>query len=149
MDFAFSDRVEQFRAELLDFMDEYVYPAEPVFREQVNHSGKPYFHPPVMEEPKTEARGRGLWNLFLPDPDWGAGLSNLDYAPMAEITGRSFIAPEALNCAAPDTGNMEILAQFGTSEQRERWLRPLLEGEIRSCFGMTEPEVASSDASNI
>ncbi len=149
MDFAFSNRLEELRAELLDFMAEYVYPAEPVFREQVHHSRNPYVHPPVMEELKTEARRRALWNLFLPDPEWGAGLSNLEYAPLAEITGRSFIAPEALNCAAPDTGNMEILAQFGTPEQQERWLRPLLDGEIRSCFGMTEPEVASSDATNI
>ena len=149
MDFAFSDRVQELRAELLQFMDEWVYPAESVFREQVHHSGNPYFHPPVMEELKAEARRRELWNLFLPDERWGAGLSNLEYAPLAEITGRSVIAPEALNCAAPDTGNMEILAQFGTPAQQERWLQPLLDGEIRSCFGMTEPEVASSDATNI
>lgn len=149
MDFAYSDRVEELRSELVDFMDSYVSPAEPVYREQVRHSGNPYFHPPVMEELKTEARGRGLWNLFLPDPHWGAALTNLEYAPLAEITGRSSIAPEALNCAAPDTGNMEILAHFGSREQQDRWLRPLLDGEIRSCFAMTEPEVASSDATNI
>src|SRR5215467_2384593 len=103
-----------------------------------------------MEELQREARSPGLWNLFLPDRRWGAGLSNLEYAPLAEITGQSpWIAPEALNCSAPDTGNMEILAEFGTPEQQDRWLRPLLEGEIRSCFCMTEPDVASSDATNI
>jgi len=149
VDFSFSTRVEQLRAELFDFMSGHVYPAEPVYREQVAASGKHHVSPPVMEQLKAEARRRGLWNLFLPESRWGAGLSNLEYAPLAEITGRSFIAPEALNCAAPDTGNMEILALFGTPEQQESWLRPLLDGEIRSCFGMTEPEVASSDATNI
>jgi acyl-CoA dehydrogenase len=131
-------------------MDEHVYPNEEVYWEQVKESGDPFFHPPVMEEMKEEARGRGLWNLFLPNERFGAGLTNLEYAPLAEITGHSpALAPEALNCAAPDTGNMELLAAFGTREQQERWLRPLLEGEIRSCFSMTEPEVASSDATNI
>jgi acyl-CoA dehydrogenase len=150
MDFGYSARVEELRAELLDFMDRHVYPAEAVHHEQVASQGDRHRTPPVMEELKTEARRRGLWNLFLPDARWGAGLSNLEYAPLAEITGRSpFLAPEALNCQAPDTGNMEILAQFGTPEQQERWLRPLLDGEIRSCFSMTEPEVASSDATNI
>jgi len=126
-----------------------VYPAEPVFREQLEGSGDPFFHPPVMEELKVEARKRGLWNLFLPDERYGAGLTNLEYAPLAEVTGRSPIAPEALNCAAPDTGNMEILAEFGTAQQQEEWLLPLLNGEIRSCFAMTEPWVASSDATNL
>jgi acyl-CoA dehydrogenase len=130
-------------------MDAHVYPAESVYRQQVEDSGDPFFHPPVMEELKTEARTRGLWNLFLPDERFGAGLTNLEYAPLAEITGRSPIAPETLNCAAPDTGNMEILAAFGTPDQQERWLEPLLEGEIRSCFAMTEPEVASSDATQM
>ncbi|MGH7748459.1 MAG: acyl-CoA dehydrogenase family protein, partial [Candidatus Dormibacteria bacterium] len=150
MDFSYSARVEELRSELLDFMDQHVLPAETVFREQVAAQADPHVSPPVMEELKAEARRRGLWNLFLPDPRWGAGLTNLEYAPLAEITGRSStLAPEALNCQAPDTGNMEILAQFGTPEQQERWLRPLLDGVIRSCFSMTEPEVASSDATNI
>ncbi len=150
MDFNHSAKVEDLRKQLIDFMENHVYPAEPVYRDQLRASGDPHAHPPVMEELKAEARRRGLWNLFLPDDRWGAGLSNLEYAPLAEITGASAaIAPEALNCAAPDTGNMEILAQFGTKEQQEQWLTPLLEGEIRSCFAMTEPEVASSDARNI
>jgi acyl-CoA dehydrogenase len=150
MDFAFSDRCRELQARLLEFMDECVYPAEPVHAEQMAAAGDPQFHPPIVEELKAEARSRGLWNLFLPDETWGAGLSNLEYAPLAEITGRSpELAPEALNCAAPDTGNMELLAHYGTADQKERWLRPLLEGEIRSCFGMTEPDVASSDARNI
>jgi acyl-CoA dehydrogenase len=131
-------------------MDSHVYPAEPVYERQIHEGGDPHKLPAVVEELKAEARRRGLWNLFLPDERWGAGLSNLDYAHIAEITGRSpGLAPEALNCAAPDTGNMEVLTMFGTPEQQERWLVPLLEGEIRSCFAMTEPAVASSDASNI
>lgn len=150
MDFAFSDTVERYRRELLEFMDDFVYPAEPVYEAQMAASGDPNFHPPIIEELKTEARDRGLWNLFLPDDELGAGLAVHEYAPLAEITGRSAtIAPEALNCAAPDTGNMEILHMFGTDRQKERWLHPLLEGEIRSCFSMTEPDVASSDARNI
>lgn len=149
MEFAFSPKVEELRARLNEFMQDQVYPAERTYREQVEASGDPHFHPPVMEELKVEARKRGLWNLFLPDPEAGAGLSVLEYAPLAEITGRSHIAPEVLNCAAPDTGNMEILWEFGTEEQKEKWLTPLLEGEIRSCFAMTEPEVASSDATNL
>ncbi len=149
MDFAAGPRVEELQQRLLRFMDEHVTPGEAVYRRQVEDSGDPYFHPPVMGQLKREARSRGLWNLFLPDPRWGAGLSNLEYAPLAEITGRSLIAPEALNCSAPDTGNMEILAEFGSPAQQERWLEPLLEGEIRSCFAMTEPDVASSDATNI
>jgi acyl-CoA dehydrogenase len=150
MDFAYNDRVETARRDLNGFMDECIYPNEEVYSRQMTAAGDPHHHPAVMEELKTEARERGLWNLFLPDPDLGAGLSVLEYAPLAEITGRSpEIAPEALNCSAPDTGNMEILHMFGTPEQKETWLHPLLEGEIRSCFSMTEPDVASSDATNI
>ncbi len=150
MDFSYSDRVEDYRARLLDFMASHVYPAEPVYRDQMVESEDPHHHPAILEDLKKEARSRGLWNLFLPDPDDGGGLSVLEYAPLAEITGRSVeIAPEALNCSAPDTGNMEILHMFGTPEQKEVWLHPLLEGEIRSCFSMTEPDVASSDATNI
>lgn len=150
MDFGFTPRMEEWRQRLLAFMDEHIYPAEPVYEEQMEAAGDPYFHPPIVEELKAEARRRGLWNLFLPGEQWGAGLSLLEYAPLAEITGRSpWLAPEVMNCSAPDTGNMEILAHFGTPEQQERWLAPLLEGEIRSCFSMTEPDVASSDATNI
>jgi acyl-CoA dehydrogenase len=150
MDFAFDARTEELRAELLAFMEEFVYPAEAVAEEQRARLASPWQTPPVVEELKAEARRRGLWNLFLPDPELGAGLTNLQYAPLAEITGRSpQLAPVALNCAAPDTGNMEVLAQFGTEEQRKRWLEPLLAGEIRSAFAMTEPDVASSDATNI
>jgi len=152
MDFEFSDRCNELRERLLAFMDEHVYPAESVYHEQLVTSGDPHSHPPVMEELKERAQELGLWNLFLPHggEQWGApGLSNTDYAPLAEIMGRSHVASEACNCSAPDTGNMEVLAQFGTAEQKERWLRPLLEGEIRSAFAMTEPAVASSDATNI
>src|SRR6266568_1815546 len=121
MDFAFSPHADELRKELLAFMDDYVYPAEPVHEQQMAASGERYFHPPIMEYLKAEARRQSLWNLFLPDEKWGAGLSNLDYAPLAEITGRSLaIAPEALNCSAPDTGNMELLAMFGTNEQQAR-----------------------------
>ena len=152
MDFEFSDRCKDLRDRLLAFMDEHIYPAEAVYEEQLAASGDPHSHPPVMEELKTRALELGLWNLFLPHGGerWGApGLSNVDYAPLAEIMGRSHIASEACNCSAPDTGNMEVLAQFGTDEQKDRWLAPLLEGDIRSAFAMTEPAVASSDATNI
>jgi acyl-CoA dehydrogenase len=149
MNFELSDRATDFRERLLAFMDEHVYPAEPVWAEQVRAADSPHVHPPVMEDLKTEARRRGLWNLFLPDPEHGAGLAVCDYAPLAEIMGRTKIAAEACNCNAPDTGNMEVLHQFGTPEQQDRWLRPLLDGEIRSAFAMTEPDVASSDATNI
>jgi acyl-CoA dehydrogenase len=152
MDFEFTDRCKELRERLLGFMDEHVYPSEHVYEEQLRDSGDPHFHPPVMEELKERAREMGLWNLFLPHGDpFGdePGLSNLDYAPLAEIMGRSHIASEACNCAAPDTGNMEVLTLFGTPEQKEDWLRPLLDGDIRSSFVMTEPEVASSDATNI
>jgi acyl-CoA dehydrogenase len=150
LEFAYSPKVEDYRRRLTAFMDEHVYPNEPVFAEQVAKLADPWDHPPVIDRLKVEARARGLWNLFLPNREHGAGLGNLEYAPLAEITGRSpALAPEALNCSAPDTGNMELLASFGTPEQQERWLRPLLAGEIRSCFSMTEPAVASSDATNI
>jgi acyl-CoA dehydrogenase len=149
MDFEHTDRCQALRDRLLSFMDERIYPAESVYHEQIATSGDPHHHPAVMEELKAEARERGLWNLFHPNPDWGAGLTNGEYAPLAEIMGRSHVAPEACNCAAPDTGNMEVLTLFGTPEQQDRWLRPLLDGEIRSAFAMTEPAVASSDATNI
>jgi acyl-CoA dehydrogenase len=152
MDFELSDRCKELRERLLAFMDEHIYPSEHVYEEQLRESGNPHSHPPVMEELKERAREQGLWNLFLPHGDpFGdePGLSNLDYAPLAEIMGRSHIASEACNCAAPDTGNMEVLTLFGTPEQKDQWLRPLLDGDIRSAFVMTEPEVASSDATNI
>jgi acyl-CoA dehydrogenase len=153
MDFGYDVRTEEFRKRLLAFMDECVYPAEPVFAAQVQENaqrGRQWQRPAVVGDLKAEARSRGLWNLFLTHHPDGAGLTNLQYAPLAEITGRSpAIAPEALNCAAPDTGNMELLAEFGSAEQRERWLRPLLDGAVRSAFCMTEPAVASSDATNI
>jgi len=149
MDFELSPRSVSLLVRLQDFMDERVYPNESLYREEIGASGDPHFQPQIMEDLKQDARERGLWNLFLPDKRWGAGLSNIEYAPLAELTGRSPIAAETLNCASPDTGNMEILAMFGTREQQERWLIPLLGGTIRSCFSMTEPDVASSDARNI
>ncbi|MBO1331895.1 acyl-CoA dehydrogenase family protein [Streptomyces sp. VRA16 Mangrove soil] len=150
MDFAFDARTEELRGKLLAFMDEHVHPAEAVAAEQRAALDSPWETPAVVEELKAEARRQGLWNLFLPDAEHGAGLTNLQYAPLAEITGRSpQLAPTALNCAAPDTGNMEVLAQFGDDAQKKQWLEPLLAGEIRSAFAMTEPEVASSDATNI
>jgi acyl-CoA dehydrogenase len=151
MDFAFDPHTEELRARLLDFMDGHVYPAEPVFHEQLRALPDRWAWDsvPVLAELRAEARSRGLWNLFLPG-EHGAGLTNLQYAPLAEITGRSgSLAPAALNCAAPDTGNMEVLSMFGTEAQRKEWLEPLLDGEIRSSFAMTEPAVASSDATNI
>ena len=151
MDFAYDETTVELQQRLLAFMDECVYPAEARFREEAESLDDRWGTPPVIEELKVEGRRRGLWNLFLPRThEYGAGLSNLQYAPLAEITGRNpWIAPEAINCSAPDTGNMELLSLFGTEEQKERWLEPLLEGEIRSAFSMTEPEVASSDATNI
>jgi acyl-CoA dehydrogenase len=149
MDFQPSARSLEYRERLLAFMDEHVHPAEAVYERQLRESGDPHHQPQVMEELKASARERGLWNMFLPDAEHGAGLSNSDYAPLAEILGRSHIASEACNCSAPDTGNMEVLHQFADEEQKERWLRPLLDGEIRSAFAMTEPAVASSDATNI
>ena len=151
MEFELSPTAAALQERLLAFMDERVYPAEAVYEEQMAALGDDHGHPQIVEDLKAEARARGLWNLFLPHKtQWTEGLSNLDYAPLAEITGRSMhLAPEALNCAAPDTGNMEVLTMFGTDAQKEEWLQPLLEGEIRSAFAMTEPDVASSDATNI
>jgi acyl-CoA dehydrogenase len=147
--FELSDRAKDYAERLDAFMEERVYPAESLYVEQVRAAKGPHVHPAVMEELKEEARRRDLWNLFLPDPDFGAGLTNLEYAPLAETLGRTMIGSEACNCSAPDTGNMEVLHEFGSEEQKERWLRPLLDGDIRSGFAMTEPEVASSDATNI
>jgi acyl-CoA dehydrogenase len=149
MDFEPSQRCSEFKERLTAFMDEHIYPAEEVYERQLRDSGDPHHQPAVMEELKERAREAGLWNMFMPDAELGAGLSNSDYAPLAEILGRSAIASEACNCSAPDTGNMEVLHQFGTPEQKDRWLTPLLDGEIRSAFAMTEPDVASSDATNV
>ncbi|GGR97051.1 acyl-CoA dehydrogenase [Micromonospora fulviviridis] len=150
MDFALDPRTEGLRDNLLDFMDRQIHPAEQVFHEQLGQLGDRWAWDsvPVLAQLRTAARKRGLWNLFLPG-EHGAGLTNLQYAPLAEITGRSHLAPAVLNCAAPDTGNMEVLAMFGTAQQRKQWLEPLLDAEIRSSFAMTEPDVASSDATNI
>ncbi|MBY6366410.1 acyl-CoA dehydrogenase family protein [Rhodococcoides corynebacterioides] len=150
MDFSFTDRCLDYRERLLAFMDERVYPAEAVYEQQIRESGDPHHQPAILEELKSEARARGLWNLFHPDPEFGPGLTNAEYAPLAEIMGRSpAIAPEACNCSAPDTGNMEVFTRFGSDEHKRMWLTPLLNGEIRSAFAMTEPAVASSDATNI
>jgi len=150
MDFEYSDKVKHFQRELEAFMDEYIYPNEELY-EQQHGTGEERWStiPPILDELKDKAKEKGLWNLFLPDSEMGAGLSNLEYAPLCEIMGRSPLAPEVFNCAAPDTGNMEVLVRYGTPEQKKRWLEPLLEGKIRSTFCMTEPEVASSDATNI
>jgi len=147
--FEFSDRAKQYQADLQEFMDSHVYPAEAVYAEQMRESGDPHFHPPILEELKAEARSRGLWNLFHPHAEWGPGLTNLEYAPLAEIMGRSHLASEACNCSAPDTGNMEVFTLFGSDEHKQTYLKPLLDGKIRSAFAMTEPAVASSDATNI
>ncbi|HEY2043201.1 MAG TPA: acyl-CoA dehydrogenase family protein [Jatrophihabitans sp.] len=153
MDFSHSSRSTELQQRLQVFLEEVIYPAEAEFHRQEltnRAAGTPFTTPAIMAELKAEARRRGLWNLFLPDARFGAGLSVLDYAPIAELSGRSVaLAPEAMNCSAPDTGNMELLAMFGTEAQHARWLRPLLNGETRSCFSMTEPDVASSDATNI
>jgi acyl-CoA dehydrogenase len=146
MDFAFSDKITHLQRRLQAFMEEYIYPNEQRFSREIERNR--WSPSGVVEELKAKARAVGLWNLFLPD-EHGAGLTNLEYAPLCEIMGRSMIAPEVFNCSAPDTGNMEVLARYGTAEQKERWLKPLLAGEIRSCFAMTEPAVASSDATNI
>ncbi len=149
MDFAFSPETDAWRARISAFMDAHIFPNERLFFEQIAASGDPFHHAEILDDLKARARAEGLWNLFLPDSAYGAGLSNLTYAPLAELMGRVVWASEVFNCNAPDTGNMEILAQFGTPEQRARWLRPLLDGAIRSSFAMTEPDVASSDATNI
>jgi acyl-CoA dehydrogenase len=149
MDFETTDKVKRMQAQLRQFMDEHVYPAEKIFEEQLNAQPSRWQIPPIMEQLKNKARAAGLWNLFLPESQYGAGLTNLEYAPLCEIMGRSPVAPEAFNCSAPDTGNMETLVRYATKEQQERWLKPLLDGEIRSAFAMTEPAVASSDATNI
>jgi acyl-CoA dehydrogenase len=149
MDFSVTPRVRELSERMWAFLEEKVRPAEPGYWREFVGDTIPQHLPAVMEELKAEARRRGLWNLFLPDPRFGAGLSNVEYAPLAEISGWSPLAPEAMNCSAPDTGNMEVLAQFGTPEQQHRWLEPLLAGEIRSCIGMTEPNVASSDPTQL
>jgi acyl-CoA dehydrogenase len=153
MDFRHSERSLALQEQVADFLERHVYPAEHAFEEQAaanRAAGTPFRTPAVLAGLKAEARAQGLWNLFLPDERFGAGLSVLDYAPIAELSGRSAaLAPEAMNCSAPDTGNMELIAMFGTDEQHQQWLRPLLDAEIRSCFSMTEPDVASSDATNI
>jgi acyl-CoA dehydrogenase len=149
VDFDVSPRARDLQERLSAFMEQHVYPAEAVYDQQLAAADDPHELPPVMRELKEKARAEGLWNLFMSHGDWGAGLSNLEYAPLAEIVGRSIIGPEVFNCSAPDTGNMELLALFGTPEQQQRWLVPLLDARIRSCFAMTEPDVASSDPRNL
>jgi acyl-CoA dehydrogenase len=152
MDFSHSDKVKELQQRLAAFMEQHIYPAEARFHEEVQHNrraGNPWQPTKVIEELKDKARAQNLWNLFLPHSEHGAGLTNLEYAPLCEIMGRSHIAPESFNCSAPDTGNMEVLARYGTPAQQATWLTPLLEGKIRSGFAMTEPDVASSDATNI
>jgi acyl-CoA dehydrogenase len=146
--FELSPKVVALQSRLAAFLNETILPNEKTYQDQLEQGGR-WQNPPVMEEMKAKARAAGLWNQFLPDSDLGPGLTNLEYAPLCEIMGRSFIAPEVFNCSAPDTGNMEVLVRYGTAKQKEQWLRPLLAGEIRSCFAMTEPDVASSDATNI
>ena len=148
MDFGYSPKVKELRERVDSFMQEHVFPAEPIFHQQVAE-GDRWQPTAIVEELKVKARAAGLWNLFLPESDLGAGLTNLEYAPLAELMGRSGLASEAFNCSAPDTGNMETIVRYGSEEHKEKWLKPLLAGEIRSCFGMTEPGVASSDATNM
>jgi acyl-CoA dehydrogenase len=149
MDFEYSARTRMYMEQLQEFMQKHVYPNEAIFQEQLSTQPTRWEVPPIMEELKARARERGLWNLFLPESELGAGLTNMEYAPLCEIMGRSPIAPEVFNCSAPDTGNMEVLVRYGTEAQKKLWLAPLLEGQIRSAFAMTEPKVASSDATNI
>ena len=149
MDFNFSKESLELQDKLKTFFADHIYPNEELYEKEIIDSGDPLHIPEILNELKSKAKSENLWNLFLPDKEYGYGLSNVDYAPLAEITGHNWWAPEVFNCSAPDTGNMEILAEFGTAEQKKQWLEPLLEGEIRSCFAMTEPNVASSDATNI
>ncbi len=149
MDFDFSPKVKDLQKRVQQFMDEHVYPNEDTYHHQVDTQGDRWQIPPIMEEMKAKAKKAGLWNLFLPESRLGAGLTNLEYAPLCEIMGRVHWAPEVFNCSAPDTGNMEVLERYGTEEHKKQWLEPLLDGKIRSCFAMTEPAVASSDATNI
>jgi len=149
MNFDYTDKVKALQERVTAFMEEVVYPNERTYEQQLQAASSRWTIPPVMEEMKQHAKDAGLWNLFLPESQFGAGLTNVEYAPLCEIMGRSAIGPEVFNCAAPDTGNMEVLVRYGTPEQQQTWLKPLLEGEIRSCFSMTEPDVASSDATNI
>src|SRR5262245_37311990 len=139
MHFDHSPRVHELQRQLRQFMDEFIYPNEAIFHAQLNNSATRWQPPAILEQLKSQASECGLWNLFLPDSEYGIGLSNFEYAPLCEIMGRSPIAPEVFNCSAPDTGNMEVLARYGTAEQKAQWLEPLLDGRIRSCFAMTEP----------
>ncbi|AZB44014.1 acyl-CoA dehydrogenase [Bacillus sp. FJAT-42376] len=150
MNFSYSEKVQDLQKRLNEFMEEHVYPNEKRYEEELNSQSSRWSAvPEIMETMKKEAKRQGLWNLFLPDSEYGAGLTNVEYAPLCEIMGRSLIGPEVFNCGAPDTGNMEVLVRYGTEEQKKQWLEPLLAGEIRSCFSMTEPDAASSDATNI
>ena len=149
MDFNYSKKSLDLQERLNRFFDDYIYPNEEAYDKEIEDSGNSLHIPELLDELKAKAKEEGLWNLFLPDEQYGAGLTNVEYAPLAEITGKVWWAPEVFNCSAPDTGNMEVLHDFGTPEQKEEWLTPLLEGDIRSCFAMTEPDVASSDATNI
>src|SRR5262250_2501407 len=148
MHFDYSGKVEELRKRLSGFLDEHIYPNERLYFEQIRE-GDRWQPTAIVEELKPKAQAAALWNLFLPESEYGAGLTNLEYAPLCELMGRSVMAPEVFNCSAPDTGNMETIVRYGSAEHKERWLKPLLEGRIRSCFAMTEPEVASSDATNI
>ena len=149
MDFEYTAKVAELRAQVAEFMQAHIYPAEAGYRDAVAQGDSRWSIPPIMEDLKDKARAAGLWNLFLPESEYGAGLTNLEYAPLAEQMGRSLIASEVFNCSAPDTGNMEVLVRYGSESHKKEWLEPLLKGEIRSAFAMTEPDVASSDATNI